>query len=122
MKQHIKLGPIVSELMSLSYSSMKASQEYARAISLEPTAHKLVQNEFRNLAGNIAACLDRIERRIPQHNWDAFKQQLADNDHLRLENIKSYYQRLTPDKQALIEETVIGLAKGEIIEFVEDEK
>lgn len=97
---------------------MSAAREYSRDIASDPNVPSEVRNDFQHIAANLTIPIERIDKRIPQSVWETFKEQVKDNDSIRLDNIKALYVRLIPAQQQQVELFMEGLLRNEIAEFV----
>lgn len=112
--EEIKLSPVIGEMIALAYQNLRAAQEYSRGIVDDPTVHPRIKNDFLHIASSITGPLQRIDARIPKDTKDHYNEQIKNADHLRLENVKSIYVRLTPDKQEMAEMALQGILNNEI--------
>lgn len=100
-------------MVALCYQSMQSAQVYARAI-IDDDVPGLIKTDFLHISAAMTAPLERIDKRIPNCNKEQFNSQLKQQDPIRLENIKSMYVRLLPEKQVMAEILMEGLLKGEV--------
>lgn len=114
MKENILISPITSEMIALCYNGINASIEYARGIADDPQVHASIRNDFMHVTASLKGPVDRIDRRIPKETWQLFKEQLKENDSLRLENIKRIFSRMLPAQQEMLELAAEGIYKKEL--------
>lgn len=122
MKYQIKLSPAISEMVALCYQGMSAAQEYARQITADPNCQNVIACDFRHIASSLSTPIDRIDKRIPKATRAHFNDQIKNNDHIRLDNVKSLYIRMLPVQQDMIETLMQGILKGEVIDIDFTEK
>lgn len=110
----IPVPEAIAECLFLCYISMRNAQEYARAIYQDKEAHPLLQKEFLRVSAGLTTVMAILDNRVPSEIRQAFNNQLKNADHLRLDNIKSLYARMTPDQQDLLELMAEGILRKEI--------
>jgi hypothetical protein len=111
---NVKLSPAIAEMVVLCYQSMNAAREYARGISSDPTVGSYLQTDFFHIASQLGTPINRLERRIPKDYWKEFKEQVKENDPIRLDNIKAMYVRMLPEQQEMAELLMQGILRGEV--------
>ena len=99
----IPIPQAIAECLFLCYISMRNGQEYARAIYQDKEAHPVLIKEFLRVSAGLTNVMAILDNRVPKEIRQDFNEQLKNTDHLRLDNIKSLYARMTPKEQDLLE-------------------
>jgi Spy/CpxP family protein refolding chaperone len=115
-KTTIKLPAAAASNIYLGVQSLQAAEQYFTSAAFE-AKNSFVNDEMLHARTNIKIILTRIEKRIPKTHKDSYKEQIVNNDPLRIENMKLLYTRLTPEQQDIIEEIMNALTKGEEIKI-----
>jgi hypothetical protein len=73
-----------------------------------------LQADFFHIASQLGTPIGRLEKRIPKDYWKKFKEQVKENDPIRLDNIKAMYVRMLPEQQEMAELLMQGILNGEV--------
>lgn len=113
-KKIIHIPPMLAQSIALCYQNIQSAKEYAQSIYTDRDCPRAVSVDFVDVSASLASPLARIDKRIPKATWSDFSQQVKENDSLRLENIKTLYVRMTPEKQQMLELMAEGILKDQV--------
>lgn len=115
MKKTYTIPPDCATNIAAGYQKAQSAIEFFRAAKATPGTPAPVQNSMVDVVTSLTLLLEnKIDKRIPRQTFEAFADQVKNNDALRFEEITRIYHRLPPEKQAVAEDLLTALMKGEI--------
>jgi len=118
-KVNVILGSGTADMIALCYTNIQSAITLARFLCADRDTPRSVQQDFLHVAAELKNTTARIDKRIPKEGWESFRDQLVENDAMRLDAIKSIYVRMTPDQQNMLEMAAGAILRKEI-EYVNE--
>jgi hypothetical protein len=122
MQKQYKLPEEVAANIALCYQKLSAAQQFARAAFLHPNCPPPVKTDLTSVSASVTNIVERIDKRIPKQHWKLFKEQIKENDSLKLEEINRLFYLLSPQQQDVLETIASEMSKGHPIHFGGDDR
>lgn len=121
-KQTMKISLTTSQNICALAHNLKNAIAYTEAIMSQPEVPLSAKQDWlKPCINKLRWCVNMIDMRVPEDSRGQYNEQVRKADSLLRDNVLQLLDDSTQDQQAIIEDLIIAVRKGEIIRFETNE-